>query len=222
MTEAKLAPNLPDWMVEHANRYLASGGTDGHTYKINVPGRGEITAPALLLTTTGRKSGEKFIFPLFYGTDGDSYFVVASKGGAPEHPGWYRNILANPDVEVQVGTKKLKARARTADGRGTRATLEKGARILAALRRLLSSRPNARYRWSCWTLSIELRACGGRTAARHADLTARLNQSTVIGPRVCSGAGIPAMRGSALKARHARRQRRRPLQARLTALFNCP
>ena len=116
MAEAKLAPNLPNWMVEHANRYLASGGTDGHMYKINVPGRGEITAPALLLTTIGRKSGDKFMFPLFYGTDGDSYLVVASKGGAPEHPGWYRNILANADVEVQVGTKKVKARARTAEG----------------------------------------------------------------------------------------------------------
>ena len=116
MAEAKLAPNLPDWMVKHANRYIASGGAEGHMYKINVPGRGEITAPALLLTTTGRKSGDKFIFPLFYGTDGDSYFVVASKGGAPEHPGWYRNILANPDVEVQVGAKKMKARARTVTG----------------------------------------------------------------------------------------------------------
>jgi deazaflavin-dependent oxidoreductase (nitroreductase family) len=114
MTEAKLAPNLPNWMVEHANRYLASGGTDGHMYKINVPGRGEITAPALLLTTTGRKSGNKFVLPLFYGTDGDRYFVVASKGGAPEHPGWYRNLLAN--FEVQVGIKKLKARAKTATG----------------------------------------------------------------------------------------------------------
>jgi deazaflavin-dependent oxidoreductase (nitroreductase family) len=116
MPEAKLAPNLSDWQVQHANRYLASGGTEGQMYKINVPGRGEITAPALLLTTTGRKSGEKYIFPLFYGTDGGSYIVVASKGGAPEHPGWYRNLLANPDVEVQVGTKKLKARARTATG----------------------------------------------------------------------------------------------------------
>jgi len=116
MTEAKLAPNLADWMVEHANRYLASGGTDGHMSKRTVPGLGEITVPALLLTTTGRKSGDKFIFPLFYGTDGNSYFIVASKGGAPEHPGWYRNILANPDVEVQVGTKKMKARARTAEG----------------------------------------------------------------------------------------------------------
>src|SRR5260370_14722646 len=85
-------------------------------YKRNVPGRGEMTEPALLLTTTGRKSGEKFIFPLFYGTDGGSYFVIASKGGAPEHPGWYRNILATPDVEVQVGTKKMNARARTTAG----------------------------------------------------------------------------------------------------------
>jgi proline iminopeptidase len=72
--------------------------------------------PALLLTTTGRKSGEKFIFPLFYGKAGNGYIIVASKGGAPEHPGWYKNILGNPEVEVQVGTQKLKARARTASG----------------------------------------------------------------------------------------------------------
>ena len=82
MTEAKLAPNLPDWMVEHTKRYLASGGTDGHMYKMTQPGRPEMTVPSLLLTTTGRKSGERFIFPLFYGTTGDSYIVVASKGGA--------------------------------------------------------------------------------------------------------------------------------------------
>ena len=116
MAEAKLAPNLPGWMVEHANRYLSSGGSDGHIYKMTPPGRGEMNVPSLLLTTTGRKSGEKFIFPLFYGEDGGKYFVIASKGGAPEHPGWYRNILADPVVEVQVGTKNLKARARTADG----------------------------------------------------------------------------------------------------------
>jgi proline iminopeptidase len=116
MTEAKLAPNLPDWMVEHANRYLSSGGTDGHMYKMTQPGRPEMTVPSLLLTTTGRKSGERFIFPLFYGQAGDSYIVVASKGGAPQHPGWYRNILADPEVEVQAGTAKMKARARTATG----------------------------------------------------------------------------------------------------------
>src|SRR5690348_18078737 len=116
MSAPRLAPNLPDWMVEHANRYLSSGGTDGHIYKMSQPGRPELNVPSLLLTTTGRKSGERFIFPLFYGTAGDSYFVVASKGGAPQHPGWYRNILADPEVEVQVGTAKMQARARTATG----------------------------------------------------------------------------------------------------------
>jgi len=116
MTEGKLAPNMPQWMVDHSNRYLASGGTDGHMYDVTPPGRSKMTVPSLLLTTTGRKSGEKYIFPLFYGEDGGSYIIVASKGGAPEHPGWYRNILANPEVEVQVGTKKMRARARTVGG----------------------------------------------------------------------------------------------------------
>jgi proline iminopeptidase len=116
MTETKLAPNLPQWMKDHANRYLSSGGTEGHMYTINLPNLPSRAVPSLLLTTTGRKSGEKYVFPLFYGHAGDGYFVVASKGGAPEHPGWYRNILANPDVDVQVGTKKMKAKARTATG----------------------------------------------------------------------------------------------------------
>jgi deazaflavin-dependent oxidoreductase (nitroreductase family) len=116
MAEAKLAPNLPQWMKDHTDVYLKSGGTDGHMYTISRPGSPALTVPSLLLTTTGRKSGEKYIFPLFYGDTANSYFVIASKGGAPEHPGWYRNILANPDVEVQVGTKKLHAKARTATG----------------------------------------------------------------------------------------------------------
>jgi proline iminopeptidase len=116
MTEAKLAPNLPQWMVDHTHRYLESGGKDGHMYTANFPGMKPLTVPSLLLTTTGRKSGEKFIFPLFYGETGNSYFIVASKGGAPDHPGWYKNLLANPEVEVHVGTKKLKARARTVTG----------------------------------------------------------------------------------------------------------
>jgi deazaflavin-dependent oxidoreductase (nitroreductase family) len=116
MSEAKLAPSLPDWMVEHANRYLSSGGTDGHMFKPTQPGRPDMTVPSLLLTTTGRKSGEKFIFPLYYGKTGNSYIVVASKGGAPQHPNWYRNLVANPEVDVQVGTAKMKARARTATG----------------------------------------------------------------------------------------------------------
>ncbi|HEY4042335.1 MAG TPA: nitroreductase family deazaflavin-dependent oxidoreductase [Rhodopila sp.] len=116
MTDVSLAPNLPQWMREHTDRYLSSGGTDGHIYTINRPGAPALTVPSLLLTTTGRKSGQKYLFPLFYGTTGDSYFVIASKGGAPEHPGWYRNILGNPEVDIQVGTARMHARARTATG----------------------------------------------------------------------------------------------------------
>jgi len=93
MTDAKLAPNLPGWMVEHAHRYLSSGGTDGHMHKPTQPGRPDITVPSLLLTTTGRKSGEKFIFPLYYGKTGDSYIVVASKGGARTATGEERTRL---------------------------------------------------------------------------------------------------------------------------------
>jgi F420H(2)-dependent quinone reductase len=116
MTETKLAPNLPQWMKDHVDRYLSSGGTDGHNYTIVRPGSPEMTVPSLLLTTAGRKSGQSYLFPLFYGRTGGSYFVIASKGGAPEHPGWYRNILANPRVTIQVGTQKMPAHARTATG----------------------------------------------------------------------------------------------------------
>ena len=177
MAEAKLAPNLPDWMVEHANRYLASGGAEGHMYKRDVPGRGEITAPALLLTTTGRKSGDKFIFPLFYGTDGGSYFVIASKGGAPQHPGWYRNILAHPDVEVQVGAKKLKARARTAGGE-ERVRLWKKALEFWPPYADYQLKTEREFQWLCWTLPNKLRLPGSWTAAAATSLAI---SSTALG-----------------------------------------
>ena len=85
MADAKPAPNLPNWMVEHINRYLASGGTDGHMYAMTQPGLPQITAPSLLLTTTGRKSGEKYIFPLFYGDPGEGGYVIVAprKAGRP-------------------------------------------------------------------------------------------------------------------------------------------
>ncbi len=136
MTEAKLAPNLPDWMVEHTNRYLSSGGTDGHMYKMTQPGRPEITVPSLLLTTTGRKSGERFIFPLFYGKAGDSYLVVASKGGAPEHPGWYRNLLTDPERRGAGRDRQDKGPGPHRHRRRAHKAVGEGARVLGALRRL--------------------------------------------------------------------------------------
>ena len=69
-----------------------------------------------MLHPSGRKSGETRKFPLIYGRDGNDFLVVASKGGAPEHPGWYRNLTANPEVEVQVGTERFRAKASTVEG----------------------------------------------------------------------------------------------------------
>ena len=118
MIQAKIPTTLPKWQLDHVDLYLKSGGKDGHMYTVKPPGMDkQITVPALLLVTKGRKSGEKYLFPLFYGdTDNGGYYIVASKGGAPDHPGWYKNLTANPEVEVQVGTKTVKARARTVSG----------------------------------------------------------------------------------------------------------
>jgi deazaflavin-dependent oxidoreductase (nitroreductase family) len=90
---------------EHTDRYIATDGEEGHEW------RGTQT---LLLTTTGRKSGNPITLPLIYGTHGDDYLLVASKGGAPRHPAWYLNLQANPEVEIQVKGDKMRARARTA------------------------------------------------------------------------------------------------------------
>jgi deazaflavin-dependent oxidoreductase (nitroreductase family) len=114
MTNAKVPATLPDWVKDHIRRYVATDGADGHMMPFASNPSGAV--PTLLLTTTGRRSGEKFVFPLIYGTTGDSYVVVASKGGAPEHPGRYRNLVADPRVDVQVASKQLQATARTATG----------------------------------------------------------------------------------------------------------
>ena len=70
----------------------------------------------LLLTTTGAKSGQSRVNPLVYTTDGDHYIIVASKAGAPTNPDWYHNILAHPEVTVEVGAERFQARATIAEG----------------------------------------------------------------------------------------------------------
>jgi deazaflavin-dependent oxidoreductase (nitroreductase family) len=72
--------------------------------------------PTLLLTTKGRKSGQPRSIPLIYGEAGASYVVVASKGGMPSHPLWYRNLEAHPECELMVGARRVSARARVAEG----------------------------------------------------------------------------------------------------------
>jgi deazaflavin-dependent oxidoreductase (nitroreductase family) len=91
---------------EHVERYQATDGREGHEWRNG--------APVLLLTTTGRSSGQQRTTPLIYQRFGDDYLLVASKGGAPTPPAWYRNLQANPDVDVQIKGDKFPARARTA------------------------------------------------------------------------------------------------------------
>jgi deazaflavin-dependent oxidoreductase (nitroreductase family) len=94
------------WQADHIRRYLETDGLDGHEWRPGVH--------TLLLTTRGRRSGQARRNALIYGRDGDRYVVVASKGGHPEHPDWYRNLTADPNVRVQVLGDRFDARARTA------------------------------------------------------------------------------------------------------------
>jgi deazaflavin-dependent oxidoreductase (nitroreductase family) len=90
---------------EHVREYEATQGQTGYEWN---------GTHILILRTKGRSSGQLRKAPLIFGRDGKDYLVVASKGGAPEHPGWYKNLVANPDIEIQVKGDVLPVRARTA------------------------------------------------------------------------------------------------------------
>jgi deazaflavin-dependent oxidoreductase (nitroreductase family) len=102
------------WIAEHIELYR----TDPEKARMwdSTPLGGPGMLPTLLLTTTGRKSGEPRALPLIYGETGDGYVVIASKGGLPNHPIWYLNLQANPACELMVGPKRVSARARVAEG----------------------------------------------------------------------------------------------------------
>ena len=106
-SEMSQATTLPDWAVDHMNRYLATDGADGHIWR---------GVPTLILTTTGRRSGEPRMLPLIYGKDGDDYIIVASKGGHADHPAWYLNLDATRTVNVQVAADKFTASAEVVEG----------------------------------------------------------------------------------------------------------
>jgi deazaflavin-dependent oxidoreductase (nitroreductase family) len=76
-------------------------------------GRFSSGAPVFLLTTQGRKSGQRRTVSLLFLADGDDLVIVASQGGAPAHPGWYFNLVANPTAQVQVGRRRFAVTART-------------------------------------------------------------------------------------------------------------
>ncbi|WP_129664668.1 nitroreductase/quinone reductase family protein [Phytoactinopolyspora endophytica] len=100
----------PDTAVaDHVRRYIATDGADGYL---------EGGSTNLVLTTVGRSTGKRRRTGLFFGRDGDRYVLVASgaRFGDSTLPHWYRNLLAHPEVEVQVRAERFTARARTVDG----------------------------------------------------------------------------------------------------------
>ncbi|WP_019927543.1 nitroreductase family deazaflavin-dependent oxidoreductase [Nocardia sp. BMG111209] len=106
MSEKPYSP--PDLSLrgdEHVRAYRESGGERGYIWN---------GVPILLLTATGRRSGRPRTSALIFGRDGDDYLIVASKGGAPEHPEWYRNLTAHPEAEIQVRDRHIPVVARTA------------------------------------------------------------------------------------------------------------
>jgi deazaflavin-dependent oxidoreductase (nitroreductase family) len=93
--------------------YRRTSGRVGGKWRIGAGFRKPV--PTLLLEHVGRTSGRRFTVPLLYLERGDDLVVVASQGGLAEHPQWYLNLCANPDVTVQVGADRRPVRARTAD-----------------------------------------------------------------------------------------------------------
>lgn len=92
---------------EHVRVYRETGGERGYHWR---------GTTILLLSTVGRRSGETRTTPLIHRTDGDHWIIVASKGGAPANPGWYKNLLANPQATIEVPGETVSVRASTAEG----------------------------------------------------------------------------------------------------------
>ena len=104
-----------DFMVEHREMYLRSGGAQGHIMDITAVGGHSFTTHCLI-KYTGRKSGKVFITPLIYGDIGGEVVVVASKGGADHNPAWYLNLLDTKEVEFQVATQAFRGTWRSPEG----------------------------------------------------------------------------------------------------------
>jgi deazaflavin-dependent oxidoreductase (nitroreductase family) len=102
------------WIAEHIELYRRDPEKAHMWDSTSIGGPGIL--PTLLLTTRGRKSGEPRSLPLIYGALDDSFVVIASKGGMPDHPLWFRNLEAQPECEIQVGPKSATVRARVAEG----------------------------------------------------------------------------------------------------------
>ncbi len=113
MPELTISTDLPAWIKDHVTRYIESEGKDGHMWDSSIAG-GPGPIPTLLLATTGKRTGQSRTTPLIYAKTEGGYVVIASRGGSPQHPGWYFNLDADPNVTIRVATDVYNAKARTA------------------------------------------------------------------------------------------------------------
>ena len=114
-TQGELRESRKDWIAEHREMYLQSGGAEGHIMDITAVG-GRSFATHCMIKYVGRKSGKVFITPLCYGDIGGEGVIVASKGGADTHPEWYLNITAAQTVAFQIAAQAFRATWRVAEG----------------------------------------------------------------------------------------------------------
>jgi len=105
---AEYIPSTSEWVANQVELYEGSGGNEGNTLM-------DTGMPVIIVTNKGRRSGGVRKTPLMRAVDGKNYILIASRGGAPQHPVWYHNLKADPNVEIRDKTEVFSMRVREID-----------------------------------------------------------------------------------------------------------
>ncbi len=111
----KIADETRKFIAGHLRQYLESGGTEGHAVDLAATRPGNLGLNCLI-RFKGRKSGKTYVTPLSYGILSGEVLIVGSKGGADEHPSWFLNLIASPEVDFQIATQAYRATWRQLEG----------------------------------------------------------------------------------------------------------
>ncbi len=114
-SSAEIRDARRDWMIIHREMYLESGGAQGHIMDLTAVGAHRLGTHCMI-RYRGRKSGNTFVTPLCYGITGGEVVIVASKGGADDHPAWYLNIRESDTIDFQIATQAFRGTWREPEG----------------------------------------------------------------------------------------------------------
>jgi deazaflavin-dependent oxidoreductase (nitroreductase family) len=112
---SELMRTLSVGIEEHLRKYLSTDGDEGFLRDMSAVGGSKVST-CLILRTVGRKSGRTLLVPLLYAPWADEYIIVASKAGSDQHPAWYLNLIAHPEVSFQVKDRKFRGTWRVVEG----------------------------------------------------------------------------------------------------------